>query len=92
MAPVRSKTVTPLQALSLFNDPAVEKCGEAFADRIRQEAGDDPTRQIAAAYRLALARDPSPEEAKLAQEFVAAGGLAQFCLTLFNTNEFLYVD
>jgi hypothetical protein len=92
MAPVRSKTVTPLQALSLFNDPAVEKCGEAFADRIRTEVGDDPARQIEAAYRLALARDPSPEEAKLAREFVAAGGLDQFCLTLFNTNEFLYVD
>jgi hypothetical protein len=92
MAPVRSKTVTPLQALSLFNDPAVEKCGEAFAERIRKQAGDDAARQVEAAYRIAFARDPSPDEAKLAREFISEGGLAQFCLTLFNTNEFLHVD
>ena len=31
MSPVRPQTITTLQDISLFNDTAIEKCGQAFA-------------------------------------------------------------
>ena len=88
MAPRRNRTITPLQALSLLNNPFSEECARRFAARIGE---GHPVGQIAAAYRLALLREPTEEELKLAQDFVRDEGLAQFCLVLFNTNEFLYL-
>jgi hypothetical protein len=92
MIPRRLGTITPVQALSLLNNPFIEKCADRFADRVRSEAGDDTSAQVDRAYQLALARPPSDQESKLAREFVARRGLAQFCLVLFNTNEFLFVN
>jgi hypothetical protein len=38
-----------------------------------------------------LGREPERAELELGREFVAAEGLPQFCLVLFNTNEFLHL-
>ena len=38
MSPIRAHTITPLQALSLLNNPFVDQCAEAFAERIMQTA------------------------------------------------------
>jgi hypothetical protein len=63
-----------------------------FAERLRQEGGDDSARQIALAYWLAYGRPPQPEEADLARRAVETHGLAVLCRAIFNSNEFLYVD
>jgi hypothetical protein len=48
--------------------------------------------QIDRAYALALGRSPDAFERARAGQFVQAGpdGLNEFCLALFNLNEFVY--
>jgi hypothetical protein len=60
----------------------------------RKESGSDTTAQIKHAFELALARTPSPRETDEISSFLAAGGelaLAEFCQTLFNSNEFAFI-
>jgi hypothetical protein len=92
MAPRRTQTITPVQALAMENDAFVERCAARAADRIRSEAGDDPGRQVDRAWRLALGRPPSDREAEPARAFAGRRGLDQLMIVLFNTNEFLFVD
>jgi hypothetical protein len=92
MAPRRTRTITPLQALSMSNNPFMEKCAERFAARIRHDAGGDEAKQVEHAWRLAFARPPGDREARAARSFVAKHGLDGLCLVLFNANEFLFID
>lgn len=89
--PRRAVTTTPLQALSLMNDPFVLRQAAAMAGRVRVEAGCDPGSQVDRAYQLALARNPRPNERRRAIDLVASAGLDELCWTLFNASEFLYV-
>jgi hypothetical protein len=99
----RDVTTVPTQALALLNNPFVHEQSAALAARI------DPKRsQIEVAmevWRLALARDPQPDELRAAvtylekQAKVFAGqtdparkALVSLCHVLLNTNEFIYVD
>jgi hypothetical protein len=61
----RSRTNTPLQALTLLNDPAYVEMAGALAKRIVSEApsADDRTR-AEYAFRLAVSRQPSSDEAE----------------------------
>jgi hypothetical protein len=88
--PQRSATITPLQALSLFNNKFVLRQCEHLAARLEREAADLPTR-IDRAYRLLYARPPAPDEAALVAAFARQHGLAQACRVLVNANEFLFV-
>jgi hypothetical protein len=92
MSPRRSRTITPIQALSLFNNAFMEKCAAQFAARLRREAGADAMRQIERAWRLAFARSPSDREQRAASSFIKRQGLEQLCLVLYNANEFLFVN
>ncbi len=89
--PVRNTTLTALQALALLNDPFMVRQAEYFAARVRK-VSDDPGRQIAAACRLALGREPRPEEREALTAYAARHGLAAACRVLFNTNEFVFID
>ena len=66
IAPKRTSSTTPLQALNLLNSPFMLEQAEVFAKRIRTEAGEKAEAQVAA---LAAAR-------KLADNAVAALGKA----------------
>ena len=61
----RPRTNTPLQALTLMNDPQFVEASRAFAERIMTEAADDPRKRIAYAFRLATARMPGADEVKV---------------------------
>ncbi|MFM2168800.1 MAG: hypothetical protein RIS79_3171, partial [Verrucomicrobiota bacterium] len=62
----RSRSNTPLQALTLLNDPVYVEAAKHFALRIAKESpSSDLDAQIAHAFRLALARSPSDNEAEL---------------------------
>jgi hypothetical protein len=119
--PVRPVSTFAPQALILLNGPFARGQARAFAARVVREVGPDRAAQVAWAYRLALSRPPRPDEAVVAEEFLAgqaeliadrlrsrlpvgvpeglpphadlaeATALADFCLALFNRNEFLYV-
>lgn len=80
--PKRVQTTTPLQALTSLNSPFMLDQAAHLAAR----AGT-----AAEAYRLALGRAPSPEEAAEAEAFVKTHSLALFCRALLNSNEFAYV-
>jgi hypothetical protein len=89
--PVRPVSTHSLQSLSLFNSDFMQQQSQAFAARLKREAGAQPARQIQRAFQLALSRAPQPAELKLAKEFLAHAPLEDFCLTLLNRNEFVYV-
>ncbi|HVK12881.1 MAG TPA: PSD1 and planctomycete cytochrome C domain-containing protein [Gemmataceae bacterium] len=92
VAPRRNSSTTPLQALNLLNSPFMLRQAGDFADRVRREAGPDPTAQVRRAFRLAFQRAPSAKELAAAVELVDAHGLAALGRALLNANEFLYVD
>ncbi len=87
----RRESTTPIQALNLFNSRFTIEQADAFAARVKQEAGDDVTRQIHRAYQLALSRHANAVELAEAKPVVAEHGLAVLCRALFNSNEFLFV-
>ncbi len=90
--PVRPVSTHALQALSLFNSGFMQEVSQAFAARLEKSCGAGRGCQIETAWRLALSRRPRSEEIRLAREFFKSGGaLTDFCLALFNRNEFLYV-
>ncbi len=62
----RSRSNTPLQALTLLNDPVYVEAAKHFALRIAKESpSSDLDEQIAHAFRVALARSPSENEAEV---------------------------
>lgn len=89
--PVRPTSTHSLQSLSLFNSDFIQEQSHAFAGRLVREAGRNRKRQIRRAFELALSREPRPAELALARKFLAKAPLSDFCLTLFNRNEFVYV-
>ncbi len=59
----RSRSNTPLQALTLLNDPVYVGATQAFAKRILTESPSaDLDSRLQHAFRLALARSPQPQE------------------------------
>ena len=58
----RSRTNTPMQALTLMNDPTFVEAAEFLAARMIREGGADETSRISHGFWLVLARTPSPKE------------------------------
>jgi hypothetical protein len=91
--PRRAVTTIAPQALSLLNSPLSVGAARALARRVGHEAGASAEARVERAYLLALGRRPDPDERALARDFLASGAtLDDFCLTLVNLNEFLYLD
>ncbi|HSU67130.1 MAG TPA: DUF1553 domain-containing protein, partial [Tepidisphaeraceae bacterium] len=99
--PVRFVTVQPTQALTLMNSDFVNDEAQKLSDRVRQEAGDDPRRQVAFALKLALSRPPGVAEIDRGMKLIAklrADGaspelaMKYFALMVYNLDEFVYVD
>jgi hypothetical protein len=96
-SPGRAETTVPQQALFFLNSPLVIEAASQLLARGDVAGQGDPASKIARMYRLALAREPSPEELDWAQQFISAGAgrpttwneLAQGLLL---TNEFVFVD
>jgi hypothetical protein len=61
----RSRTNTPLQALSLMNDPQFVEAARVFAQRVLTECGEGVDGRLIHAFRLAVARSPDPAELEL---------------------------
>lgn len=89
-APKRRTTTTPLQALSLMNDPFVVRQAKRFAERLRRTAGKQADAQVALGYRLAFGRTPLATEVLAAQAVARNEGLESLCWALLNASEFLY--
>ena len=101
-SPVRFATTQPTQALGMLNGSFMNKQAQAFAARLKKEAGADTPKQVELAFHLATGRKPTGKEisrgvaliSALRQKDGASAELAleSFCLVVLNLNEFLYLD
>ena len=58
----RDRSTTPLQALTLLNDPVFVEAARALAARVVNEGGLSASERLRYAFRLCLAREPQPAE------------------------------
>ncbi|MCI0362159.1 MAG: DUF1553 domain-containing protein [Planctomycetaceae bacterium] len=56
-----TRTNTPLQALTLLNDPAYVEAARMLAQRVMREESD-PAQRLTRAFLLVMAREPTPGE------------------------------
>ena len=68
----RVRTNTPLQALTLLNDPVFFEAARALARRLVVEGGPDPAGRVVLGFRLTTARRPTPVELEKARGFYQA--------------------
>ncbi len=90
VAPKRSRSTTPLQALNLLNSPFMEQQAGLFAARLGKDAPAVEA-QINRAFQLAFSRAPSPVELEEAKQLVAQHSLVALTRALLNANEFLFL-
>jgi cytochrome c553 len=88
-------TIAP-QALHLMNNPQVRGAAHGLARRLLNAGPITDEQAVTRAYRLALCREPTPEELQAGVPFLAGKtdrqtALADFCQVLFCLNEFLYL-
>lgn len=105
--PRRETTTVAPQALAMLNSDFIVSQATHFAARLRGEYGDSPDQWIDEAWKLAFGRLPVPLEKDKALQFLsqnpqvegdaaiepaASTRLIEFCIVVFNMNEFMYVD
>lgn len=97
----RNNTVSSTQALELLNNEQVMEWARGLAARVANDSGLTREAQIERAYKLAYARTPQAEEVRAAAEFLhrqtqlvgdPRTALTDFCHTLLNSNEFVYLN
>ena len=84
----RSRTNTPMQALTLMNDPTFVEASKFLAARMIHEGGSEAARRITHGFWLVLARPPRPQEldvmakalARFREEYAAAPEAARALL------------
>jgi hypothetical protein len=86
----------PLQALYLLNNGFVRGRAAALAARVQAQASEGHSRQVEAAFRLALGRSPDAIERQAAVRFFTrhdeVEALVAFCQALLSINEFVYLE
>ena len=94
----RFVTTTAPQALALLNDPTMLSFAQSLAQRVMKEAGPKPEAQVERLFALTLGRKPTTEESAALTDFLQrhkgtpTDALVDLGHTVFNLNEFLYVD
>ncbi len=90
IAPKRTRSTTPLQALNLLNSGFMMQQANCLAERLAKEAGQDRRAQVRRAFALAFQREPDRAEISAAVKLIGEEGLPVFCRALLNANEFVY--
>jgi hypothetical protein len=98
----RFVTTQPGQALAMLNGDFLNEQSVVFADRLRKEAPDDLEAQLRLGLQLALSRDADDQEIRRGRalyerlqqkhNLTPEQALNNWCLFVFNLNEFIYVD
>jgi hypothetical protein len=91
IAPRRTSSTTPLQALNLLNSRFMIQQAELFAERLKKERKENRAAQVRLAFALAFGREPAKDEVAAALRLIESHGLPAFCRAMFNANEFLYL-
>jgi hypothetical protein len=87
----RNETVSALQALALLNNDLMLVMAKYFAERV-ELLGSSANERVAAAFWLALGREPTDSERATLADYARKHGLANACRVIFNLNEFVFVD
>ena len=90
--PRRETSTHALQALEMLNGKTSNRLAEAFAERLKRDAGADAVKQVEMAYLLTTGRPPTVAEKELSLAFLKEHSLREFALAIFNLNAFLYVN
>ena len=64
----RSTTNTPLQALTLLNDPIFVEAARKLAERVMTEGGKSPDARLTLAFRLATGHSPNERELNILRD------------------------
>ncbi len=91
IAPRRTRSTTPLQALNLLNSEFMLQQAGVLADRLEKESGKDVNPLARRAFALAFQRQPDRDELAGAAKLIREQGLTIFCRALLNANEFVYL-
>lgn len=91
-APKRSVTTTPLQALSLLNNPFVLAISAHARTNALREHPENQSAQIRYLWQQILMRSPDEHEFRVSEKLVLEHGLEALCRALLNTTEFVVVD
>ncbi len=77
-----------------MNNAFVRMQAKFFAERLRNEAGIDPTEQIDLAFQLTLSRKPTLREKEHSLAFFRQDNdsLIDFSQAMLNLNEFVYIN
>ncbi len=86
----RIETLSPLQALALFNNGFMLAMSKHLATRV--EKAGDLAAQVNAAFRFTLGREPSKAESEALTAHSKQHSLANTCRVMLNLNEFVFVD
>lgn len=79
----RTETLSPLQALALFNNGFMLAQAKHLAERARN---------VNKAFELAMGREPTKDESRELEAYAKQHGLANACRVILNLNEFVFVD
>ncbi|MEM9643975.1 MAG: DUF1553 domain-containing protein, partial [Planctomycetota bacterium] len=90
--PRRSRTTTPLQALTMMNHTFTLDVASALADRAVRESGSVLDDQIQGLYRLCFQRSCDDDELTHCRDFAKVHGLAALGRVILNTSELIHVD
>jgi hypothetical protein len=97
----RNASTTAPQALMLLNSDFAHSIAAKIATQLNEQYGSNAADLITAATLRCLSRQPTPQEIEIGQKFLqkqtalTSGfreALADYCLALLNSNEFVYVD
>jgi len=101
----RPRTTMPLQSLSLLNSEFAVRRASEFAFRVKNDSSNDIVDRIHRAFTLVAGRKADSGELNLAQKFLAdqakvysdapmaeERAWADFCQSLFASNDFLYLQ
>jgi hypothetical protein len=64
----RERSNTPLQSLTLLNDPVFFECAQTLGQLAWKSAAGSPDTVLTTLYRRALGREPTPEERQTAAD------------------------
>lgn len=86
----RTETLSPLQALALYNNAFMLTAARHLASSVG--SADGPDAQVTAAFLRAVGRTPTAAERGPLASYAQAHGLANACRVILNLNEFVFVD
>jgi len=89
MTAARSQSVTPIQALNLFNSEFVATQAKAFSDRLTSSSSGDLVESVQAAIQIAFGRQATAEELSDLVDLAGGHGLESVCRVLLNASDFV---